>query len=701
MATVVRGLIQRGDLALFDGRTTVATRTDATGGTLTGLVVGDYVDVAQVYGGGTSLTSTTIAAAVARVGSATVCLSFVPGTWTITANTTIPSNISCHVPAGCVFSISSGITLTINGQVIAGAYQIFSGDGSASLANSQIPVEWFGAAGNGSTDSTTALRNAASAMGVGSSLHFGGAGVYMVNSDEVNGVLFSNKSNFAVYGNNATIKVINSESVAGNHEVVYFNNCTDGYIENLIVDANRANRTPAEVGAHNIVIADGARLKFNKVRAINAVCDGWYITAVTEGTESTYPTDITLEDCDGDNAYRNNLSCIGSKRVTIIRGRYTGATGTAPQSGVDIEPDPTTTYGNEEVRIIDVECSDNVGYGCQITRSGGAVINDQPYIRGLKGSNNTAGLLYADAYTDLVVDGVNCGPHSAATRGLVDLGSAGATNASLKNLEFHQITASDAANAGLYIHSSVTGRVTVDGLKANTIDCSVLLCNRRASISNVDIYDCNKDPAISVAGGTHSVLRRITIDDCTGRAIYNSVADTEIDGVTVINAASTTAAIQFDTGSTRPVVRNVSVYQTTSVPVGSVAVYFATAPKWVSNVQAFSAGTDYTAANIFTFAAGLSGAKVFDCSPHPFEASVTWDPASVADGDSSNQTVTVTGVAVGEGWYVDVSPGIAPQGMSVDATVDATDTVRIVVNNNTGGAIDLASSSWKVYCEKR
>lgn len=115
MGTVKRGKLIRGDLAHWDGKTSTASRPDATGGTVSGLAIGNEVDVLQVYGQGTNRTRGTIADAVQRIGSSTVSLEFAPGTWTIDADLTIPSNFTCKIPAGCVFNISSGVTLTISG----------------------------------------------------------------------------------------------------------------------------------------------------------------------------------------------------------------------------------------------------------------------------------------------------------------------------------------------------------------------------------------------------------------------------------------------------------------------------------------------------------------------------------------------------------------------------------------------------------
>lgn len=179
--TIRRGKIIRADLALWDGQTSTYSRIDATGGTISGLALGDTVDVLQVYGSGTQRTRGSIAAAVQAIGSSKAILAFAPGTWTIDSDTTIPSNLTCQIPAGCILSISSGITLTIAGSVNAGLYQIFSGSGSVVVSGGGRALpKWWGAVGDGSTDDTTAISKTASTV-TGDYIDLGGL-TYRVSS---------------------------------------------------------------------------------------------------------------------------------------------------------------------------------------------------------------------------------------------------------------------------------------------------------------------------------------------------------------------------------------------------------------------------------------------------------------------------------------------------------------------------------------
>ena len=175
MGTIARGKVQRGDLANWDGKTATATRVDATGGTITGLAVGNEVDILQVYGSGTSRTIGTISSAMQKLASSNVALVFATGTWTIDDDLTIPSNFTCHVPAGCLFDVASGKTLTINGHVQTGIHQIFSGSGTVSGFGKNAAVYpnwWTENTTPGTTDMIAAFNNA-----VAQSKQAGGASV--------------------------------------------------------------------------------------------------------------------------------------------------------------------------------------------------------------------------------------------------------------------------------------------------------------------------------------------------------------------------------------------------------------------------------------------------------------------------------------------------------------------------------------------
>lgn len=81
------------------------------------------------------------------------------GIYKILSNTKIDANV--QFANGAIIDVPTGVTLTINGYISAGIYQIFQGNGTIILnANSSNYVEWFGAKGDGITDDLISIQNA-------------------------------------------------------------------------------------------------------------------------------------------------------------------------------------------------------------------------------------------------------------------------------------------------------------------------------------------------------------------------------------------------------------------------------------------------------------------------------------------------------------------------------------------------------------
>lgn len=80
--------------------------------------------------------------------------------------------------------------------------------------------------------------------------------------------------------------------------------------------------------------------------------------------------------------------------------------------------------------------------------------------------------------------------------------------------------------------------------------------------------------------------------------------------------------------------------------------------------------------------------------------SATYDAASLIDAAGATGTVTVTGAALGD-FVVGVSLGVDVQGMTVTAYVSAANTVSFRIQNESGGTLDLASTTVRVLVAKK
>lgn len=144
--TVSKAPAMRSDLDNYDG-TLTTSRNNSSGGTTSGLKVGNSIDVLSVFGDGNTSNQTlaTINMAISSLGSANVALEFAPGTWTIDDDLTIASNFTIVAPAGCVFDVSSGKTLTIQGVLFRQHNTYSSGSGTVTISGTDIiPTTEYG-----------------------------------------------------------------------------------------------------------------------------------------------------------------------------------------------------------------------------------------------------------------------------------------------------------------------------------------------------------------------------------------------------------------------------------------------------------------------------------------------------------------------------------------------------------------------------
>ena len=118
--------------------------TDSEGG---GVLVSDYLSLAD---------------AVAQLGATPVTL-YINSPQTVTANLVIPSTLLLRVISPNVITINNGVTLTINGPLSAGLYQIFEGTGTVVLGPGtvvEVYPQWWGAVVDGVSDDSTAIQSA-------------------------------------------------------------------------------------------------------------------------------------------------------------------------------------------------------------------------------------------------------------------------------------------------------------------------------------------------------------------------------------------------------------------------------------------------------------------------------------------------------------------------------------------------------------
>jgi len=134
------------------------------------------------------------------------------------------------------------------------------------------------------------------------------------------------------------------------------------------------------------------------------------------------------------------------------------------------------------------------------------------------------------------------------------------------------------------------------------------------------------------------------------------------------------------------------------VSTGCTSVTFAAGGGYTVNGGATAVFGPFT--EPVTFSAYINGTNwVVNPLNARFNGSATYDAPSIAGGGQTSTTVTVTGAAVGD-LVTAVSFGVSTGGLIVTAQVTAANTVTVWLDNNTAGAIDLASTTVKVRVER-
>jgi len=85
-------------------------------------------------------------------------------------------------------------------------------------------------------------------------------------------------------------------------------------------------------------------------------------------------------------------------------------------------------------------------------------------------------------------------------------------------------------------------------------------------------------------------------------------------------------------------------------------------------------------------------------APRLLQASITYDPPSLATGEGVTTTLTVPGAAFGD--FARASFSLDQQGMTLTAWVSAADTVSVRFQNGTAGVVDLGSGTLRVRVER-
>jgi parallel beta-helix repeat protein len=239
------------------------------------------------------------------------------------------------------------VTMTSNKNITAN----FTGN-----TGQVVDAKSKGAKGDGVTDDTAALQAAVDQVAGTGGIAFVPDGTYLINPAKH----LNLKSNMTLsLSAGALLKAI-PVSTDGS-AVVQLNNIQDVTVMGGTIEGERNGHTGAAVSGdghgHGINIQGAANIVIKDLTAKNCWGDGVYV-----GKGTTVETkNVIIDNIISDNNRRQGLSVVMGDGIVIKNSVFKNTNGTAPQAGIDLEPNVNFTVRN--VQILNCQVLNNTGTG--------------------------------------------------------------------------------------------------------------------------------------------------------------------------------------------------------------------------------------------------------------------------------------------------------------------------------------------------
>jgi len=630
---------------------------------------------------------------ITEIGVTKVTLYLSIGTYKIATNVIIPENIIIKPLYGSILKIYNTYTITgTNTKIATGLYQIFDLSLGGTLAGTwnviDVYPEWFGVQYDGTTE--TIILQKAFNFAV---LAHANLTILEKNTVVTNNITLNTKDNFGI---NCKGIMKRPDSSAGS-AIIELISCTNVKIPFLNMDGNALNNggdedNPLQASVleflHCLRLDTCDNIEIGTFYALNPTGDGLTIVNTNNVRINILHTKSTkcvgrnsLSIITGINIFVDTLICDNTGHMTMPGGfdiepslntdivnnvhigtAYIKSAGTNPFAIMATNNSTVTDIFVDSVNIIKVKKQNTINKCCIISAS-------NVYINSLQadGAGYDQLLYIGGSSTDKVCDNVN-------------IKLAKGTNVGYSYIGFEKQVTN--LNAKIIIVNSVSGGITITECKDIKLDLDIMsvlagsYCINKSgnkAAENVTITGNISKRGTGAIAMITSVASSYIINWLLDGLDFTSWAqNTRIigagftDNVKKINCANInylSAKPNFDIWSVGDI-----IYNTVPVAGGNIG--------WVCTV-------------------GGAGGTWVKFGVTDLSGSTTWDPADLVTGTGeTSASITVTGAALGD--QVVCSAPYDLQGCIAHPYVDATDSVKIRVQNGTGGNINLASGTWRV-----
>ena len=238
---------------------------------------------------------------------------FIDSSETISSDLTIPSNVTLEFKNGAILTCTD--TLTINGFISAGLYQIFSNISKVNLSNSlntEVYPQWFGAY----SDSTEGLITANAFQSTVNSLSSSGKtlkimdGTYLIASSGYYGIEFGDNANWLGESQDKTILSFQTNYVAIGQEAGYASDYDKNNVsfKNFTIKGDLAKVNTATTQNGIYVYWRTPDPMFKNVEISNITAENFNSGGIT----ATMGWNVLVQNC-----RTNNTGYTGSASITV------------------------------------------------------------------------------------------------------------------------------------------------------------------------------------------------------------------------------------------------------------------------------------------------------------------------------------------------------------------------------------------------
>ena len=333
--------------------------------------------------------------------------------------------------------------------------------------NKGLNVKFFGAQGDGLTEDTAPIQYALNMASI-----WVPEGTYMIRAtDGTTALGIQPPSNRIIDGDNWTFEAIANDQQL--YAILLISSVSNVTVRNFKLKGDRGGHldTVGEAG-HGLFIKDSDNIVAENGECFDCWGDGAYI-----GGDSIYSQYITFRHVSCDNNRRQGLSVTKALDCTFFSCRFTNTNGTAPESGVDIEPNGADIC--ERIKFFGCYATGNVGQGFFSIRS-----RDIEFLGCHAYGNTGKGFAFLDNYSSKIVGGT---ARNNAKQG-IEINDTQGRN------EFHQVDSVESIGNtihGVSVLGIQDGRVEVSGgsFSKNTEKGVLVQNSRRVSVTGSDISE--------------------------------------------------------------------------------------------------------------------------------------------------------------------------------------------------------------------